>query len=119
MIIKNGRLVNYDYDDINSDTLFIPQNLVDLEYLCFFDEFVMDAHFKKIIVDPDNPVYAVRNGCLVDVPKKTVVLAQAGATIPSDGSVENIRKYAFYEHKELCGTLNIPEGIREIGSFCF
>ncbi len=83
---------------------------------------------EKIEVEEGNPVFYVKDGCLIDRTTKTLVLAEIGATIPADGSVEHIGEYAFFNRDKIYsfhndgkidGLLIIPDGVKTIGFSAF
>ena len=72
---------------------------------------------QSIILE-NNPNFRMIDGCLVDVPNRSVIFGWATATIPNDGSVTSIRGYAFSSCKNLTSIV-IPEGVTSIGHNAF
>ena len=48
-------------------------------------------------VDPDNSVYYIQDGCVIDRTTKTLIWGNKGCTVPTDGSVLIIGNSAFSE----------------------
>lgn len=65
-----------------------------------------------------NPVFEMKNGCLINVKEKKIVAGTTKSVIPTDGSVAIIDDYAFsfrYFIKEFF----IPKSVTHIGTFAF
>jgi hypothetical protein len=64
---------------------------------------------ENIIVSDTNENYIIKNNCLIHKSTSTIVFGGKGASIPQDGSIKAIGKYAF------CGTgitsADIPAGV--------
>lgn len=95
------------------DRVWIPKTLVSIS-----PSFITMCKTKRVEVDPENPKYYTKNGCLIDRETKTLVWAYDGKTIPNDGSVEIIGASAFYSRKDL-EDIVIPDTITEIGFGAF
>lgn len=76
------------------------------------------AKLTKIDVHPENDFIAFKDGCLIDVKQKTLILALTGFTVPSDGSVTALGNSALRTHNELT-SFEVPAFIRKIGHFVF
>lgn len=92
---------------IHKDTKVIAANA--------FYETPSDAAFA---VESGNDVFACDGKSVIEKKTKTLVAANDDYVIPSDGSVEIIGDYVYYE-RSLNENLVIPEGIREIGRYAF
>ena len=64
---------------------------------------------ETIVVSDKNENYIIKNNCLIHKSTSTIVFGGKGASIPQDGSIKSIGKYAF------CGTditsAQIPAGV--------
>ncbi len=120
-INKEGLIESYSHKDIYGKRLLIPKNAIGLKG--GFEDMItwLTVHGPKrvIRVEEGNPVFYVKDGCLIDRTSKTLVLATVAATIPRDGSIEHIGEYAFDGHTELRGCLSIPDGVKAIGECAF
>lgn len=72
---------------------------------------------ESIYLNPDNPVYSLRDDCLIHDANKALLLGTSNSVIPNDGSVESISGYAFYKSKLKNATL--PDGLKTIGGYAF
>lgn len=73
---------------------------------------------KTIEVDSENPVYCVKQNCLIDRVEKWLVAAGYGGSIPSDGSVESIGTVAF-RNADWLTELVIPPSVTGIATAAF
>ena len=71
----------------------------------------------RIIVDDDNTVFYMANGCLVRRGDKTLLKASKDYERIPDG-VKTIAPYAFYQMRSL-KTVEIPSGVKSIGREAF
>lgn len=85
--------------------IHLPAGLVEITD----NPFVDCAFLESITVDATNPVYTAKDGCLIDKTTGTLVSACIGATIPDDGSVIRIGKYATYYPHSYWGALDGPK----------
>lgn len=75
-------------------------------------------NLTSITTDPNNPVYYVKNNCLIDRTTKKLVLGCNTSVIPTDGSVTTIGIGAFDGCKQIT-TIHIPESITSIEEHAF
>ncbi len=73
---------------------------------------------QTITVDENNTVYHSENNCLIKTSEKSLVTGIAGSVIPTDGSVTQIARYAFYSCDALT-EITIPDTITTIGGHAF
>ena len=73
---------------------------------------------ESIYLNPENPVYSLRNGCLIHNADKELILGTNNSVIPNDGSVETIGKFSFYRRKGLT-ELYLPSSVTTIGTCAF
>ena len=72
---------------------------------------------SSIEVSPENKTFTAKNNCLIEIETKTLVMGCLTSIIPDDGSVEIIGEGAFKLFP--IESINIPEGIKEIGHSAF
>lgn len=80
--------------------------------------FVMCVNLSDITVAQGNATFYSANNCLIDRTSKTLIVAGANGSIPTDGSVTQIGPYAFMA----CPTLTnlvIPDSVTSIGPCAF
>ena len=103
----------------NSDrlrTVEIPASVTDIAESAF-----TDAHLKEIRVNPDNPVFTVSDGALINI-RDEVLLAfpqyseAKSCTVPE--GVNRIGSLAFYRCHNLKQII-LPDGLLEIGHGAF
>ena len=75
-------------------------------------------NLKSVAVSEENPFYRVKNNCLIDTVNKVLLAGFGNSTIPTDGSVTEIGKFAFHWRKAL-KSIVIPDGVTSIGDFAF
>ena len=69
-------------------------------------------------VDPDNPIFYIQNGCVIDRTTKTLIWGNKDCIVPSDGSVLIIGPYAF--SNALTGThLVVANGIEKLSYYAY
>jgi hypothetical protein len=68
-------------------------------------------------VQQSNAFYKWQNGCLVEVPNKTLVLSNGKAPIPEE--VEHIGPYAYYYNTNVSLTVIFPQGLKSVGTSAF
>lgn len=114
--MKIAKNVIVSLDESDEKELFIPKTVTNIIF--YIDEVALHLpYIKKVSVEEGNPVFTVKNGCLIDTPNKTLMIATDNAVIPDDGSVEIIAAYAFHMHS--VKSIVIPESVREIGYMAF
>lgn len=70
----------------------------------------------EIEVDTENSTYHTDGNCLIETATKRLILGCKNSVIPTDGSVEIIGEYAFWNCN---GKFVLPKSIREIGACAF
>ena len=95
-------------------TLTVPASVKDFQAMGF------SAYpcLRWIEVERGNPVYTASGNCLIHIKNQEVVLGYANSSIPGNGSVTKIGRFAFAYNLELL-TLSIPEGVKIIGENAF
>ena len=73
---------------------------------------------ENITVAEDNTVYHDAGNCLIETASKTLVSGWKNSVIPTDGSVNSIGPYAFYECHDLT-SIDIPLSVTNIGQQAF
>lgn len=117
---QEGLIVSYSKRDMFGKRLVIPKTAIGFADNLGGEIYHIAVHPKeKIVVEEGNPVFYMQDGCLIDRTTKTLLLAEIGAKMPKDGSIEHIGKNAFGGHSELGGTLIIPDGVKSIGYAAF
>lgn len=132
-VVKDGVLkhcLRPSYD------MVIPETVVDidaaifngtwnLEYISFPaslanipDTLFENYDVRHVTVAEGNPRYYTENGCLIDRYTATLVYAYASVTIPDDGSVKRIGRYAFQGCGRLASSV-VPDSVTEIESGAF
>ena len=113
MQIENNVIVGFDKTDKH---LFIPKTIVGADYA------IADLHivegFDSITVEEGNPHFYMQDGCLIWRDKKALMLAEKGAKIPDDGSVNTIAGGAFMYRNEM-KEIEIPASIEKINHQAF
>ena len=128
-IDKDGAIVEFNKKERLGRRIVIPPKAVKFGDNIMGSIMWLAHHPKeKIEVEEGNPVFYMQGGCLIDRNTKTLVLAEIGATIPADGSVEHIGEYAFcdrakihsfHNDAKIDGLLIIPDGVKTIGFSAF
>ena len=103
---------------IESENIHVTENITSI----IFDEGFDTTNIKSIHIDKNNPVYYIKNSCLINRKTKTVELMWGDFRIPNDEGIHEIGDNAFFSlsdnnPKKL--DLVIPEGIIRIGSHAF
>ena len=98
----------------NLQTIKIGSGLKNVEDTTFWGSY----RLNKIIVSPDNRTYHSSGNCLIETNTKTLILGSNNSTIPMDGSVKTIGRYAFLDCKQMTSIV-IPDGVEdmEYGAF--
>ncbi len=73
---------------------------------------------ETITVGAGNPVYRSENNCLIEIETKKLIAGCKNSVIPTDGSVTDIVKYAFYGCTGL-KSISIPDSVLSIGEHAF
>ena len=81
--------------------------------------FLWCAGLESITVSPDNTAYKIVDNCLIEIATKTLVWGTKNSKIPSDGSVETIKSYAFGWCDGLVGNVVIPDSVKSIEEYAF
>lgn len=99
-------------DCINLKSLHIPASVKYLD-----DNIIDKGIMTSLTVAEGNIAYIGNGNCIIEKSSKTLIYGCTNSTIPSDGSVEIIGRYAF----EGChfASIEIPEGITEIQTGAF
>ncbi len=98
--------------------IHIEKNIVSI----VFDESFDAMEIRSVKVDEDQPIYYVKNNCLINRKTRSVELMWKDFNIPEDEGIKEIGDYAFfslsfdYSRKP---TVEIPEGIVRIGAHAF
>ncbi|MBP3315538.1 MAG: leucine-rich repeat protein [Clostridia bacterium] len=79
--------------------------------------FLSSQNLNSITVDPQNAKYHAANNCLIKTEYKTLVRGSNTSVIPSDGSVEVIGNFAFYDLT--LSEITIPETVIHIMPYAF
>lgn len=95
-------------------TVTIPRNVKYLTGTAFSG----CTALQSLSVDSDNQVYHSKDNCLISTATKTLVVGCKNSTIPTDGSVTSIGRYAFSNCKQLTDII-IPDTILKIGDWAF
>ncbi len=74
---------------------------------------------RSVLIDGESERLYVKNNCLIDKSSGRIVLAAAGATIPSDKAITTIGSYAFSCLLENVSTLLVPNNITIIEDYAF
>ncbi|MBQ6183357.1 MAG: leucine-rich repeat domain-containing protein [Clostridia bacterium] len=95
-------------------SVYLPAGLERIGAGCFkgYGQIDISAGFT------DNGHYALKNGCVIDVGTKTLILGCAESVIPDDGSVERIGEGAFSRTKTPV-ELIIPDPVKYIDRDAF
>ncbi len=72
----------------------------------------------SVYLSEDNPYFRLRDGCLIEISSKKLLLGSNQAVIPDDGSVETICDSAFRNCSELAEVC-IPASVKLIDSAAF
>lgn len=97
-------------------TIRIPAGVTDIEEGAFTDN-----HLTEILTDPDNPVFTVTGGALINAREGTLIAYPAYAEAESFAipeGVKRIGRLAFYRAHHL-KQITFPEGLLEIGGSAF
>jgi len=116
------------------EKITIPESVTTIGNYAFYNTAITSVHIPKgvtsvgnaafsrnrldrITVDVENTKYRAAGNCLIDIDKKLLITAAADPTIPADGSVTKIGRFAFYGLE--ITSVTIPEGITEIDHNAF
>ncbi len=98
-------------------TVYIPASFVS------FDERILELRTEPgpeaFVVSPDNPVFTTDGKNLIRTAGKEIVWGNREISIPADGSVTRIGRWAFQAAELPSGELVIPECITSIGKCAF
>ena len=97
----------------NLESISLPASLANIP-----DTLFKNYDVRRVTVAEGNPRYYTKNGCLIDRYTATLVYAYASVTIPDDGSVKRIGRYAFQGCGRLASSV-IPDSVSEIESGAF
>jgi hypothetical protein len=75
-------------------------------------------HLSSLTVDENNPVYHSSGNCIIHTKTKTLIRGCKDSTLPADGSITAIGKYAFSYVRQMT-TIALPTGITSIGRYAF
>ena len=114
MKIENGVLTELD---CNTNNLVFPRGMSSIGKYAYH-EFGLTEEIETIEVEEGNEYYHSKNNCLIETATKTLVMGCKNSIIPTDGSVTKIGKFAFNGCMG-AKTIEIPEGITEIGDMAF
>lgn len=95
------------------EKISFPASLVNIPEVLF-----KNCNVGCVTVDEENPRYYTENGCLIDRYTATLMYAYANVSIPNDGSIKKIGRYAFQGCGRLGSTV-IPDSVTEIESGAF
>ena len=95
-------------------SISIPESVISIDPTAFAN----CSSLEKINVAEGNNTYYSRNNCLIETKTQKVVFGCKNSSIPDDGSIKAIGKYAFYGCSSLENIL-IPDGITIIESYAF
>ncbi len=73
--------------------------------------------YSTMQIDPANPYYVWKDGCLINIARKTILYFNENSIIPTDGSVNRIGRGAF--GSATSKEYSIPECIEYIGRDAF
>ena len=96
------------------ESIVIPKSVIEIDERTFVS---CDA-LVSITVEEGNPVYHSSGNCIIETATKTLMIGFDNSVIPTDGSVTNIGKRAFWG----CTTLTditIPDSVTSIGAWAF
>lgn len=116
MELKNNVIVALNSED--EKHLFIPKEATSInleaEYHGFF------RLLESIKVEEGNPMFYVKDNCLMDRDGVLYCAANGATGVPNDGSVRVIAAYAFNMVESVKGDVVIPEGVEKVcGAFAF
>ena len=115
-VISEGitNMPNYLFNDCtNLSTISIPSTVVSFTGLAF-----EHSPIESIYLDPDNPVYMLRGGCVIHIADKALICGTNHGVIPNDGSVETINSNAFKNRTGL-KSITLPDGLTTIPDSAF
>ncbi len=98
------------------EKIHLPASLIKLDKK--YQPFNNCFGLKEITVDENNPVYYAKGNCLIEKATGTVIAGCRNSVIPDDGSITAINEAAFCRQYYLT-EINIPEGIKSIGTYAF
>ena len=92
----------------------LPAGLMHIGMGCFWN-----CPLKSLSADfENNGVFAVKDGCVIDIAAKTLLLGCAESAVPSDGSVKTIGPRAFAIHNDLTEIV-IPASVETVGDMAY
>ncbi len=98
------------------EKIHLPASLVKLDKK--YQPFNNCFGLKEITVDGRNPVFRAEGNCLIERATGAVIAGCQNSVIPDDGSITAINEAAFCRQHYL-KEVNIPEGIKSIGTYAF
>lgn len=110
MKLENNSIAALNFED--EKHLFIPKEAtainLDAEYHGFF------GMLESIEVEDGNPVFYVKDNCLMDRDGILYCAANGATCVPNDGSVKVLAPYAFNMVASVKGDIVIPDGVEKI-----
>ena len=96
------------------ESIVIPKSVIEIDERTFVS---CDA-LVSITVEEGNPVYHSSGNCIIETATKTLMIGFDNSVIPTDGSVTNIGKRAFWGRAALID-ITIPDSVTSIGAWAF
>lgn len=95
------------------ESINIPSSVISIGEESFYS----CSNLESITVESGNPKYHSARNCLIETATKTLILGCENSVIPTDGSVEIIGNYAFYDNS--FKSMIIPDSVKSIGNYAF
>ena len=116
MKLENNVIVALNCED--EKHLFIPKEATSINLEAEYRGFL--GQLESIEVEEGNPMFYVKDNCLLDQNGVLYCAANGATGVPNDGSVKTIVPYAFNMVESVKGDVVIPEGVEKVcGAFAF
>ncbi len=110
MKLENNVIVALNSED--EKHLFIPKEATAIDLKAEYHGFL--GQLESIEVEEGNPMFYVKDNCLVDRDGVLYCAANGSAGVPNDGSVKVIAPFAFNMVGSVKGDIVIPDGVEKI-----
>lgn len=111
-VTEIGKTAFSSYSSLKS--VIIPYTITSIGERAFYD----CTSLEEIIVSRNCKNYYSVDNCLIAKTQKTLIAGCKNSVIPTDGSIENIENYAFYNCADL-EQITIPDSVVSIGEQSF
>ncbi len=108
------RIGQWAFTGTRLETIHIPKSVIEIYDGAFQDNDLLGS----VTVDQANSVYHSINNCLIETVGKRLILGSSDGVIPTDGSVQEIGRWA-YNNCDSLTSITIPNTVTRIGYAAF